>query len=88
MFFISVGSEDVLAKLFRKGAPRFISPVPIDYDNPPTRDIVQEAQDRQLSLFKGDVKQQCLLSTIRSYLQLYKSMSLTKLASFLGLVSV
>lgn len=38
----------------------------------------------QLKLFLQTVKQQLLQPTIRSYLKLYRSISIQKLATFLG----
>jgi translation initiation factor 3 subunit L len=82
---VQAGDDEALTKLFKKGCPRYLSPVPVDYSNPPEGDLVQQTYEHQIQLFKNDVKQQCLLFTIRSYLQLYKSMSIAKLASFLDM---
>jgi translation initiation factor 3 subunit L len=79
-------TDEALNRLFMKGCPRFLTAAPVDYASPPSSDDVQKAYEHQLQLFRNDVKQQCLLSTIRSYLHLYKSMKLSKLASFLNLV--
>lgn len=45
--------------------------------------ILQDAYRLQLKLFLSEVRQQQLLSSIRSYLKLYSAIPITKLASFM-----
>jgi translation initiation factor 3 subunit L len=74
-------------ELFSIGCPRFLSPVQPDFAAAPSLEKTTEAFQLQVKIFMDEIKQQSMLSTIRSYLKLYKSMKLDKLASFLDLVS-
>merc|ERR1712080_577309 len=73
---------------FTFACPKFLSPVP-----PPIEGIAadstgmvhKEPLKLQLKVFIDEVKQQMLLPTIRSYLKLYTSMPLDKLADYLGI---
>merc|ERR1712025_334831 len=73
---------------FTFACPKFLSPVP-----PPIEGVAADAAGMvhkeplklQLKVFIDEVKQQMLLPTIRSYLKLYTSMPLDKLADYLGI---
>jgi len=67
------------------GCPKFLSPVP------PSLDLLQDASEHhkeplklQMKVFMDEVRQQMLLPTIRSYLKLYTSMRLEKLAKYMN----
>merc|ERR1712241_1059898 len=70
---------------FTFACPKFLSPVP-----PPIEGVAadnsmvhKEPLKLQLKVFLDEVQQQMLLPTIRSYLKLYTSMPLDKLANYL-----
>lgn len=70
---------------FSFACPKFLSPVPPSYDIPaldPTNSH-REPFVAQLKVFMDEVKQQIMLPTIRSYLKLYTTMPIAKLAAFL-----
>jgi translation initiation factor 3 subunit L len=74
-------SLPIFEELFRSACPKFISPVACDFDNP-TNNI--DPIDHHLSVFMDEVKTNMFNPTIRSYLRLYTTMDLKKLAGFLG----
>uniref|UniRef100_T1IYX3 Eukaryotic translation initiation factor 3 subunit L n=1 Tax=Strigamia maritima TaxID=126957 RepID=T1IYX3_STRMM len=69
---------------FSFACPKFLSPVPPAYDAPPAN-YQKEPFMLQLKVFLAEVEQQILLSTIRSYLKLYTTMPMSKLAAFLDM---
>jgi|EP00161_Ancyromonas_sigmoides_P008128 translation initiation factor 3 subunit L len=77
------GEEAVFEELFTYSCPKFIIPSAPDYDSAPAN-TGQDAYRHQLRLFVSEVKQQLVLPTIRSYLRLYTSISVPKLAGFLN----
>lgn len=76
---------DVVAyeELFSFACPKFISPSAPNYDDLPVNHGPQEAYKLQLRLFLLEVQQQQLLPTIRSFLKLYTTIGLPKLAALL-----
>jgi len=71
----------VYEELFAFSCPKFITPAPPPYDNMPANYNPQEAYRLQLRLFVSEVTQQKLLPTIRSFLKLYTTIGLPKLAA-------
>jgi len=74
----------VFEELFSFACPKFISPVPPALDEegkPPPGHNPQEAYRLQLRLFMAEVVQQKQLPTIRSYLKLYTTIGIPKLAA-------
>lgn len=73
---------------FTFACPKFLSPVPPSIEGVTSPDASNMAHKEplklQLKVFMDEVKQQMLLPTIRSYLKLYTSMPLDKLAGYLG----
>jgi translation initiation factor 3 subunit L len=69
-------------ELFSFGCPKFISPAQASFDEPQSN-TRQEPLRFQLRVFMAEVKQQAILPTIRSYLKLYSSIPLAKLAELL-----
>lgn len=67
--------------LFNYASPKFISPSPPNYDI--TADTNMEAPRLQSRLFMAEVKQQLLLPDIRSYLKLYTTIEISKLAQLM-----
>ncbi|KJE96343.1 eukaryotic translation initiation factor 3 [Capsaspora owczarzaki ATCC 30864] len=69
------GDEATFEELFKAACPKFIAPVVSDTPSNPLA--------LQQRLFLAEMKQQILLPAIRSYLKLYTTMPIAKLASFL-----
>jgi translation initiation factor 3 subunit L len=65
---------------FSYACPKFILPSMPDFDRPSNQS--QEAYQIQVRIFEQEVSQQLQLPTIRSYLKLYRSIELKKLAGF------
>lgn len=85
------GDPDAVEELFLFACPRFVAacppPFPGDEDQAATAaagNPVLEPMRRQLHVFLREVEQQRMLPTIRSYLRLYTSIPIAKLAAFLG----
>ncbi|GAB1736403.1 hypothetical protein NU219Hw_g7553t1 [Hortaea werneckii] len=70
----------IFEELFRTACPKFISPTPPDFENP---HLNIDPIEHQLSIFMDEVKNNMFCPTVRSYLKLYTTMDLTKLAGFL-----
>jgi translation initiation factor 3 subunit L len=70
----------VFEELFRAACPRFISPTPPDFDN---AQLNVDPVEHHLAIFMKEVKNNMHASTVRSYLKLYTTMDITKLAGFL-----
>ncbi|CAD6502150.1 BgTH12-02391 [Blumeria graminis f. sp. triticale] len=73
-------SLPVFEELFRSACPKFISPTPPDFDNP---DINVDPLQHHLAIFMDEVKINMWSPTVKSYLRLYTTMDLKKLAGFL-----
>ena len=73
-------SLPIFEELFRMACPKFISPVPCDFDKPEAN---IDPVEHHLSIFMDEVKNNMFNPTIRSYLRLYTTMDLKKLAGFL-----
>jgi translation initiation factor 3 subunit L len=70
----------IFEELFRSACPKFISPTPPDFDNP---EINVDPIDYQCQIFMEEVKNNMMSPTVKSYLKLYTTMDLKKLAGFL-----
>ncbi|KAF2724864.1 eukaryotic translation initiation factor 3 [Polychaeton citri CBS 116435] len=70
----------IFEELFRAACPKFIAPTPPDFDNP---SVNIDPIEHHLSIFMEEVKNNIFSPTVRSYLKLYTTMDLTKLAGFL-----
>ena len=68
----------VYSELFSYAAPKFVTPAAPDYSE--GKDTHRVAEELQLKWFVHEVEQQLSLPTIRSYLRLYKTIPLQKLA--------
>lgn len=73
-------SLPVYEELFRSACPKFISPTPPDFDNP---EINVDPIEHHLHIFMDEVKTNMWSPTVKSYLRLYTTMDLKKLAGFL-----
>ncbi|KAI9671255.1 MAG: hypothetical protein M1829_004662 [Trizodia sp. TS-e1964] len=73
-------SLPLFEELFRSACPKFINPTPPDFDNP---EVNIDPVEHHLSIFMEEVKNNMWSPTVRSYLKLYTTMDLKKLAGFL-----
>ena len=80
---MALGEESSFEDVFSYACPKFIlaSPPPMDEDALPTN-LALDAHQVQLGVFMTEVKQQLPLPTIKSYLKLYRSIGVDKLARF------
>ncbi|GAB2275700.1 hypothetical protein Dimus_010454 [Dionaea muscipula] len=69
-------------ELFSYACPKFITPSAPNYDEPLVN-YNQDAYRLQLKLFLYEVKQQQLLAGVRTFLKVYSSISLGKLATYM-----
>jgi len=70
---------------FSFACPKFVSPVFPDYSQPPNMNLHMEPFLLQKKVFQEEVLQQATISTIRSYLKLYTTLPISKLATFMDL---
>ncbi|XP_044533892.1 eukaryotic translation initiation factor 3 subunit L isoform X2 [Gracilinanus agilis] len=84
MLRMQKGDPQVYEELFSYSCPKFLSPVVPNYDNMHPN-YHKEPFLQQLKVFADEVQQQAQLSTIRSFLKLYTTMPVAKLAGFLDL---
>ncbi|EFX02282.1 eukaryotic translation initiation factor 3 subunit [Grosmannia clavigera kw1407] len=73
-------SLPIFEELFKAACPKFISPVPPDFDNPEAN---VDPIEHHLAVFMDEVKTNMWGPTVKSYLRLYTTMDLKKLAGFL-----
>merc|ERR1719259_1592404 len=80
------GEMEEFESCFTSSCPKFLSPIP------PTFDVLnadpeafKEPQRLQLRVFMEEVSQQRMCPTIRSYLKLYTTMPLDKMAGFMNM---
>ena len=73
-------SLGLFEELFRTACPKFISPTPPDFDMPSTN---PDPMEHHLAIFMDEVKTNMFSPLIKSYLKLYTTMDLKKLAGFL-----
>ncbi len=85
MFVLHYREEAAFSEVFAKACPKFINPCPPEiYDDGNVQeDVHLEVRKVQTKVFLEEVEQQLLLGTIRSYLKLYTTISIPKLALFL-----
>lgn len=82
MYKMQCGDKEVFRSFFIFGNPKFVSPCSPSSDAA-IADYSKEATDHQINMFMEEVDQQLQLPTIRSYLKLYTTLPLDKLASFM-----
>lgn len=83
MFKMQYGDLQEFEKSFLYACPKFLSPIPPPIDSDP-EDYSKEAIHHQTMVFMEEVQQQKMLPTIRSYLKLYTTLPLSKLATFMA----
>merc|ERR1711865_1078804 len=76
------GEVIVFEELFQYACPKFVQPSAPDFSI--LENVNQEATKLQCTLFMNMVDQSVSHNTIRSYLKLYTTIPVTKLAGFLG----
>lgn len=84
MVKMAAGEIALYDELFSYACPKFITPCPPSFEDP-TVNVNQEAFRLQLGLFIDDIKPQAVLPTMRSFLKLYTTISIKKLATLLEL---
>ncbi|KDR15818.1 eukaryotic translation initiation factor 3 subunit L [Zootermopsis nevadensis] len=84
MYKMQYGELSEFETCFIFACPKFLSPAPPPLDATGDYDYVKEATKRQTQVFMDEVRQQKMLPTIRSYLKLYTTLPLSKLATFMG----
>ncbi|KAI5718766.1 hypothetical protein M8J76_000056 [Diaphorina citri] len=87
MFKMQMGDVQEFENCFLFACPKFLSATPPSVTDPSeatTDDYVKEAIKHQTQVFMDEVNQQKMLPTIRSYLKLYTTLPLSKLATFMG----
>lgn len=80
------GDIEEFANRFRTACPKFLSPVTLNlanFETPVSVETKIEPMQLQIDVFTDEVKQQLPILIIRSYLKLYSTMPISKLASFL-----
>lgn len=83
MYKMQYGDLQEFENCFVYACPKFLSPCPPPLDAKPD-DYSKEAIRHQTQVFMDEVQQQRMLPTIRSYLQLYTTLPLSKLATFMA----
>ncbi|XP_055847046.1 eukaryotic translation initiation factor 3 subunit L [Episyrphus balteatus] len=82
MYKMQCGDLEAFKMFFIFACPRFVSPCPPSADAP-MEDYVKDPMEHQLQVFMDEVRQQKDVPTTRSYLKLYTTLPLEKLASFI-----
>ncbi|CAH1398849.1 unnamed protein product [Nezara viridula] len=83
MYKMQYGDLTEFENCFLFACPKFLSPSPPPTDALPD-DYTKEPMRHQTQVFMDEVKQQKMLPTIRSYLKLYTTLPLSKLATFMS----
>jgi translation initiation factor 3 subunit L len=73
-------SIPIFKDMFKQACPKFISPTAPDFDNPENN---LDPMEHHLTIFMDEVKNNMWSPTVKSYLKLYTTMDLKKLAGFL-----
>ncbi|XP_014270833.1 eukaryotic translation initiation factor 3 subunit L isoform X1 [Halyomorpha halys] len=83
MYKMQYGDLTEFENCFLFACPKFLSPSPPPTDALPD-DYTKEPMRHQTQVFMDEVKQQKMIPTIRSYLKLYTTLPLSKLATFMS----
>ena len=76
------GDREELSMMFHHACPKFLSPVPPSFDGVVDQSLM-EPYNHQLKVFMDEDFQKLLISDIRSFLKLYTTLPIEKLASFI-----
>ncbi|OWR42291.1 eukaryotic translation initiation factor 3 subunit L [Danaus plexippus plexippus] len=82
MFKMQYGDLGEFETCFTFACPKFLSPCPPPIE--PGSNYGRDAVKHQTQVFMDEVRQQKMLPTIRSYLKLYTTLPLAKLAAFMS----
>ncbi|CAH1638800.1 unnamed protein product [Spodoptera littoralis] len=82
MFKMQYGDLGEFESCFTFACPKFLSPCPPPIE--PGSNYGRDAVKHQTQVFMDEVRQQKMLPTIRSYLKLYTTLPLAKLAAFMS----
>ena len=82
MVKMSMGDEGIFDELFSYACPKFILAVPPNYDDPGANHG-QEAYRLQLRMFLAEARSMAAMTNLRSYLKLYTTIPVTKLATLM-----
>ncbi|CAG9793761.1 unnamed protein product [Diatraea saccharalis] len=82
MFKMQYGDLGEFENCFTFACPKFLSPCPPPIE--PGSNYGRDAVKHQTQVFMDEVRQQKMLPTIRSYLKLYTTLPLAKLAAFMS----
>lgn len=82
MYKMQCGDLEVFKHYYTYACPKFVSPCPPAPDAA-LDDYVRHPMEHQIQMFMDEVRQQQELPTIRSYLKLYTTLPLMKLATFM-----
>lgn len=88
MYKMQMGDLQEFENCFLFACPKFLSATPPSITDPSEAtcdDYVKEAITHQTQVFMDEVTQQKMLPTIRSYLKLYTTLPLSKLATFMAI---
>jgi translation initiation factor 3 subunit L len=80
---LAQGEIEAYSEMFKYACPKFISMSTSFSSDTSTPTSVMEALELQRNVFLNEVKQQVVLPTIRSYLSLYSTITVGKLATFM-----
>ncbi|KAF5304084.1 hypothetical protein FQA39_LY01869 [Lamprigera yunnana] len=83
MYKMQYGDLQEFENCFVYACPKFLSPFPPSVEALPD-DYSKEAIQHQTQVFMDEVQQQRMLPTIRSYLKLYTTLPISKLATFMA----
>lgn len=78
---LNAGEASTFTEMFENSCPKFISGAVPDYSTP--SNLCQEAFSSQVYIFTSEVKQCISLLKLATYLKLYASMDINKLAKFM-----
>ncbi|GBP55920.1 Eukaryotic translation initiation factor 3 subunit L [Eumeta japonica] len=84
MFKMQYGDLGEFESCFTFACPKFLTPCPPPVE--PGSNYARDAVKHQTQVFMDEVRQQKMLPTIRSYLKLYTTLPLAKLAAFMSAV--
>ncbi|XP_041987560.1 eukaryotic translation initiation factor 3 subunit L [Aricia agestis] len=82
MFKMQYGDLGEFEGCFTFACPKFLSPCPPPIE--PGSNYARDAVKHQTQVFMDEVRQQKMLPTIRSYLKLYTTLPMAKLAAFMS----
>ncbi|XP_064406136.1 eukaryotic translation initiation factor 3 subunit L-like [Halichondria panicea] len=79
---LSKGELKTFEEMFFFACPKFMSPIPPDYESLP-ENYNKQPTEHQCDVFKAEIEQQLVLPKLRSYLKFYTTMPISKLSAFM-----